>query len=68
MASNKNTTPSIPKPGLSGRPQSQLDWNTRRKPALTPRREYMALMRHYGMLLAQPVAGTFGPANGGVIQ
>jgi hypothetical protein len=67
MASNKNT-PSVPKPALSGRRQSSLDWNVRQRPAITPRREYATLMERYGMLLARPLAGTFGPTNSGVAQ
>ena len=69
MASNKNTTLSIPKPGLSGRPQSQLDWNVRRKPAATLPHKYASLMPEWWMLLSSPDSGGFGPAsNQAVIQ
>ncbi len=67
MSTPKSTTHSILKPELAGRPQSQLDWNTCRKPTVTPRREY-SFMRNYAHLPATPAGSGFGPANSGVIQ
>lgn len=67
MSTPKSTIHSILKPELAGRPQSQLDWNTSRKQAVTPRREY-SFMRHYALLPATPAGSGFGPENSGVIQ
>jgi hypothetical protein len=65
MASTKRTIASVSTQSNS-RPQSDLDWNTRRKPRPTPRREY-AFMREYVMVLSQsPNGGSFGPFGGGV--
>lgn len=64
MASSKRTIPSISTQQVS-RPQSNLDWNTRRKPK-TPRSEYR-FMREYAMVWSKrPNGGSFGPFGGGV--
>ena len=65
MASTKRTITSIPTQRTISRPQSNLDWNTRRKPN-TPRSEYR-FMREYAMVWSQsPNGGSFGPFGGGV--
>ena len=64
--SNRKRITSASVQQTSSRPQSNLDWNTRRKPRPTPRREY-AFMRNYAMVWSQsPNGGSFGPFNGGV--
>jgi hypothetical protein len=68
MSTRKGTIPVVPVQQTSPRPQSNLDWNTPRKPRPTPRREY-AFMRAYAMVLTpSPNGGSFGPFNGGVAQ
>lgn len=62
------TSPSTSPSQIQGRNQSQLDWNARRKPAVTPRREF-AFTRQFPMLWMQsPVSGCSSGSGGAAIQ
>lgn len=65
MSGTQRTITSVPVQQTTSRHQSDLDWNTRRKPH-TPRAEYR-FMREYAMVWSQsPNGGSFGPFGGGV--
>lgn len=69
MSIHKSTTPSFPKPGLSGK-SAHHDSTPRRKPAVTPRREWQSVMRQLPAALWLPAsAASFEPgSNSAVIQ
>lgn len=67
MSKTKTTTGLTTHSQIPARSQSNLDWNTRPKPAVTPRREY-AFMAQYGAIWMHHAGGSFPPFNGGVSQ